>query len=386
MVVTSDSREATRERLRANEEQFRLLVEGVEDYAIFMLDPTGRVVTWNTGAQRIKGYRADEIIGQHFSRFYPEQDVRAGKTEFELKIAARDGRFEDEGWRLRKDGSRFWANVVITALRDSSGRLLGFAKVTRDLTDRRRLEEERLGRAKAEEALRLRDEFLSIASHELGTPLTALQLQLQGILYKIGTTDGEVGKQLQRASRSADRLAGLVATLLDVSRIATGRFELHLERFDLSQLAREVVEGLQDAALAAECELRLNTDHPLVGMWDRLRVEQMLSNLLSNAFKYAAGSPVSLSVLLQGDDAVVEVRDGGPGISEQNLHRIFDRFERAHPSRQYGGMGLGLYVTRQIAEAHGGAVVARNLPEGGACFTVRLPFTPIVKQQPAAPA
>jgi PAS domain S-box-containing protein len=351
-----------------------------------MLDPTGRVVTWNAGAQRIKGYRAEEIIGQHFSRFYPEQDVRAGKTEFELKEAAREGRFEDEGWRIRKDGSKFWANVIITALRGPSGVLLGYGKVTRDLTDRRRLEEERLGRAKLEEALRLRDEFLSIASHELRTPLTALQLQLQSILNKIETTDGEVGKQLQRASRSADRLSSLIATLLDVSRIATGRFELHLERFDLNQLAREVVDGLQDAALAADCELRLNVDRPLVGTWDRLRVEQVLSNLLSNAFKYAAGSPVSLSVLPQGDNAVIEVRDGGPGISEQNLHRIFDRFERAHPSNQYGGMGLGLYVTRQIVEAHAGAVVARNLPEGGACFTVRLPCMPELKQQPATPA
>jgi len=175
-TVLNESRPVVPER-RRSEDQFRLLVDGVQDYAIFMLDPTGHVATWNAGAARIKGYRADEIIGEHFSRFYPEEE-RAEKAERELEIATREGRFEEEGWRVRKDGSRFWANVILTALRSPSGVLLGYAKVTRDLSDRRRLEEERLGRGKAEEALRLRDEFLSIASHELRTPLTALQLRL----------------------------------------------------------------------------------------------------------------------------------------------------------------------------------------------------------------
>src|SRR5262249_15029824 len=147
------------EAAHQHEERFRLLVESIKDYAIFMLDADGLVSTWNVGAQRIKGYTADEIIGQHFSVFYPETDVRAAKTAEELAIAAREGRFEEEGWRLRKDGSRFWANVIITALRDRTGKLVGFAKVTRDLTDRRKLEQERLQLAHAQEALRLRDEF-----------------------------------------------------------------------------------------------------------------------------------------------------------------------------------------------------------------------------------
>ncbi len=144
--VTRDltERRASEETLRRSEERFRLLVETVKDYAIFMLDPQGRVATWNVGAQRIKGYDASEIVGQHFSRFYPEEDVRGGKCELELEGAARDGRFEDEGWRIRKDGSRFWANVVITALRERNGELVGFAKVTRDLTERRAAEQERL--------------------------------------------------------------------------------------------------------------------------------------------------------------------------------------------------------------------------------------------------
>jgi PAS domain S-box-containing protein len=378
----SESHQAAPERPRASEDQFRLLVEGVQDYAIFMLDPTGHVATWNAGAQRIKGYRAEEIIGRHFSCFYPEEDVRAGKTEMELEVAARQGRFEDEGWRVRQDGSTFWANVIITGLRSPSGKLLGYAKVTRDLTARKALEEERVARAKAEESLRLRDDFLSIASHELRTPLTALQLQLHGVRDRIGTTDELLAERMERAIHSADRLSRLVVTLLDVSRIATGRFELHLERLDLGDLVQDVMNGMQDAASAAKCELRVHVDRPLVGTWDRLRVEQILSNVLGNAFKYAPGAPVTVSARSAGDHAVLEICDGGPGIPEQLLGRIFGRFERGDASEPYGGMGLGLYVTKQIAEAHGGSADARSVPGSGACFTVRLPLAPA---QPAAP-
>ena len=214
------------DQLRASEARFRLLVEAVKDYAIFMLDPSGRVVTWNAGAQRIKGYDAREIIGQHFSQFYPAEDVRAGKCERELEGAARDGRFEDEGWRVRKDGTRFWANVVITALRAENGELVGFAKVTRDLTERRRLEQEQLRLGKAEEAIRLRDEFLSLAAHELKTPLTVLQMQLDTLSDRMDQSGQRVATKLQRAAQSSERLANLVESLLDVSRIATGRFAL----------------------------------------------------------------------------------------------------------------------------------------------------------------
>jgi PAS domain S-box-containing protein len=376
VVVVRDlsAQRRAEEALRLSDERFRMMVESVRDYAIFMLDPTGRVVTWNPGAERINGYRADEIIGEHFSRFYSEEEVRSGKCERELETAVREGRFEEEGWRVRKDGTRFWASVVITALHDQGGRLVGFAKVTRDLTQRRKMDEGRLLLAQAEESIRLRDEFLSIASHELKTPLTALQLQLQGVHRRMVDADPALASRIDRAVRSGQRLADLIEALLDVSRIATGRFELKRECFDLGATVHDVVERLAENAAREGSPLQVNAAPGLVGSWDRLRLEQVLVNLLSNAIKYGAGGPVEVTASAEQGEAVLRVTDHGPGVPEQDLQRIFGRFERASSLRNYGGLGLGLYVARQIVEAHGGTVSAHNLSAGGACFSVRLPL------------
>jgi PAS domain S-box-containing protein len=362
------------EALRQSEERLRLMIASVHDYAIFFLDAGGNVASWNPGAERIKGYRPDEILGVHFARFFTAEDVRAGKPDRELEQAASQGRFEDDAWRVRKDGSRFWANVVISAVRDGSGQLVGFTKVTRDLTERRRMEDERVRLAEAQAALRLRDEFLSIASHELKTPLTALQLQLQGLVDRL-TGDEALALKADKARRAGERLADLVETLLDVSRITTGRLRLNPEKFDLVESARDVMERFQETAAQAGCTLSLKTGGPVVGTWDRLRIEQIVTNLVANATKYAPGAPVEVSIESEGDAAVLEVRDGGRGLREDDLSRVFGRFERAGGTAA-GGMGLGLYITRQFAEAHGGTVSARNVDGGGACFTVALPLVP----------
>jgi PAS domain S-box-containing protein len=362
------------DQLRASEARFRLLVEAVKDYAIFMLDPSGRVMTWNAGAQRIKGYEARDIIGRHFSQFYEEDEIRAGKCERELEGATRDGRFEDEGWRVRKDGTRFWANVVITALRGENGELVGFAKVTRDLTDRRRLEQEQISLARAEEAIRLRDEFLSLAAHELKTPLTVLQLQLDTLHERVDDAGQRMSTKLQRAAQSSERLANLIESLLDVSRIATGRFALAIDEFDFADSVLRVVDGLRPSADRARCELLVDSVGPIVGAWDRLRLEQAMTNLLANAIKYGAGKPVRVAIRQHGAEVVLDVRDHGPGIPEPDLARIFERFERATSIRNYGGLGLGLYMIRAIVDAHGGTVTAENARDGGACFRVTLPL------------
>ena len=372
-AVTRDlsERRSAEENLRRSEDRFRLLVESVKDYAIFMLDPDGFIQTWNDGARRIKRYEAVEAIGKHMSMFYPPEDAAAGKPQRLLARAAEEGRVEDEGIRVRKDGSRFWADVSITALRDPHGKLLGFAKLTRDLTERKRAEEERLRLAQAEEALRLRDEFLGIASHELKTPLTAMQLQMEAARRGL---EGKSGHRLERALRSGMRLAELIETLLDVSRIVSGRLSLAPEPADLRDLAQEVVERMTPAAAHAGVPLSLDLDGPVPGRWDPLRMSQVITNLLSNAIKYGQGSPVSVALRRRAERAALEVSDGGPGIPPQDLERIFGRFERAASARNYGGLGLGLYVSRQIVEAHGGRIHAENRPEGGALFIVDLPL------------
>jgi PAS domain S-box-containing protein len=365
---------AADEALRQSEEKLRSMIASVRDYAFYMLDPSGTVVSWNPGAEQIKGYRAEEIVGQPFSRFFTPEAQAQGKPAKELERAAKEGRFEEEGWRIRKDGSRFWANVVMTPIRDGAQNLVGFVKITRDLTERRKTEEEQLKLIKAQEAIHLRDEFMSIASHELRTPLTALLLQLQSVREHVPPDHRKLVKGVDRAQRVGGRLAQLVEALLDVSRIATGRLKLSLEQFDLGDAAREITERLGDSAKAAGCELWVDAATSVRGRWDRLRIEQVLMNLIANSIKYAAGQPIQVSISRDADAAIIQVRDRGPGIPETELARIFERFERAASARHYGGMGLGLYVASQIAEAHGGAIVASNLRGSGACFTVRLPL------------
>ncbi|HEY1127174.1 MAG TPA: HAMP domain-containing sensor histidine kinase, partial [Actinomycetota bacterium] len=308
------------------------------------------------------------------SRFYTPEDMAAGLPQRLLEAAARDGRVENEGWRVRRDGSRFWADVVITALRDAEGRLQGYAKVTRDLTERKRAEEYRLRLIQAQEAIRLRDEFLSIASHELRTPLTSLQLQLQSIRQRLGATEVPLAQRLERATRSTERLAGLIDALLDVSRISSGTLSLNLQAIDLSEVARDVTEGLLQEASTAGCSVRLDAPVPVPGTWDQLRIEQVLINLLSNAFRHAPGQPLDVRVWQENGEARLTVEDRGPGIRPEDLERIFGRFERAAPARNYGGLGLGLYVSREIAQAHGGSIEAKNREGGGASFLLRLPL------------
>lgn len=357
-----------------NELRFTLLVESVTEYAIFMLDPSGRVATWNAGAQRIKGYEAREILGQHFSVFFDESDVRGGKCELELEVAERDGRKVDEGWRIRKDGTRFWANVVITAVRTSTGELVGFAKVTRDMTSNKRAEEQRVRLAAAEESIRVRDEFLIVASHELRTPVTALQLQLQSLALRMGTMETQTAQKVTRVARTVERLNDLVESLLDASQLTSGHVSLQREVFDADTALTEFIDELRDAATKAGCHLELVAEPRISVRWDRIRIGQVVTNLVANALKYGPAKPIVVKLARDGEDAVrIEVDDQGPGVPESDLSRIFERFERASSLRHHGGLGLGLYVAREIVEAHGGSITARNKSEGGACFVVSLP-------------
>jgi PAS domain S-box-containing protein len=365
---------------------FKLLVESVSDYAIFLLDPDGRVRTWNAGARRIKGYEATEIVGRSFALFYTPEDVRDDKPGRALREATAVGRWVDEGWRVRKDGSRFWASVVLTALRDDAGELVGIAKVTRDLTERRLAEEERArllaeeraARAAteaAEEALRARDTFLSIAAHELRTPLTALKGTTQLLL-----------RRARRGAIESERLIGALATvdrsadrneLLDVARIHAGQLPLTLRPLDLAALLAEIVA--QARYRTGGDRVRLSAAALPAVAADAGRLEQVLVNLLDNAIKYSpAGGEVTVTARAEDGGVAIAVTDSGIGLPPEAAESIFSPFGRATNAAASGlpGLGLGLFICRGIVEQHGGWIRATSPGEGqGTTVTCWLPGT-----------
>jgi len=381
----SERRQAER-AIQESEERFRLLVEGTQDYAIFILDPQGNVISWNTGAERIKGYRANEIIHKHFSCFYLPEDRERGWPQEELKRAAADGRFEDVGWRVRQDGSRFWANVIITALRDETGKLRGFSKITRDLTERRELERVKLQAELTADLSRRKDEFLAMLSHELRNPLAAMLNAVQ--LLNLQETRDPLQQQASAViERQVGRLARLVDDLLEASRVTTGRLQLQREHVDLRAVVEHAVETVQP--LMAQRRHELSVSMPSDAVWlfaDATRMEQVLVNLLNNAAKYTnEGGRVGLLLERKGEEARLQVRDNGMGIAPDLLPSVFDLFTQGtRPlDRSQGGLGVGLTIVRRIVELHGGSVAAQSAGHGqGSQFVVRLPLSP----SPAAPA
>ncbi|WP_223640723.1 ATP-binding protein [Corallococcus sp. EGB] len=531
-----------RREAAASANRFQALVEGVRDYALVLLDARGRVASWNPGAERIKGWSEAETLGRPTSLFYTSEDAAAGKPERELSRALQEGRLHMEGWRQRKDGSRFWAEVSITALRDEDGQPQGFSVVTRDITEQRRQErvqellaeagrvfhqsldpdltaaevarllvpevadgcilylltpagelrpravthiqpereaslwealrrfpprpgmppavwevmrtghsrldvevkvddlaasaetdehrvlierigigssmvvpllagsetlgafvlmtarghrrfvpadqvlvEELAGRAAlALENTRLLREareavdLIAVTAHDLGNPLHALQLLLTKLQRAQAAGRGEDLRQgLVAAHGQAQRLGQLLHNLLDLSRLSSGKRLLDAAPMDLGELAREVVERFADAAAEAGCDLRLEVEAGQVGHWDRVRLDRVMTNLVSNALKFGRGHPVTVSVsALDADHSRLRVRDEGVGIPQEAQRRVFERFERERAAKTKAGYGLGLYIARQLVEAHGGIIRVESVPGCGATFTVDLPRTP----------
>ncbi len=370
------------ERRAAEEEtrRFRLLVESVKDYAIFILDPDGRVATWNPGAERIKGYTAEEIIGQHFSIFYSDEDARSGRCDGELETAVREGRFEEEGFRYRKDRTRFWANVTITALRDPAGKLVGFAKVTRDLTERRQAEQtardlavERAALAEKASTQEFQERFLAILGHDLRNPLASIDMGAS--LLRQRTIDPATIRVLARMRSSAQRMTRMIEQILDLtrSRLATG-VEIYVDAMDLRDALAAIVGELLIAQPGREILL---VAPPLPGRWDRDRLEQVFSNLIGNALAYGdPAQPVTVSGSVSVGEVRVEVHNGGEPIPEDLQKSLFDPFRRGvRESRtaKTSGLGLGLYISSEIIRAHGGTIALRSDASSGTTFEITLP-------------
>lgn len=369
---------AREQALKDSEERFRLVVEGVRDYGIFALDPQGRVVSWNTGAERIKGWSADEILGCHFSTFYPE-DTRQTLPRRMLARAEADGRAEDEGWRLRKDGTRFWANVVITALRDDMGRLRGFSKVTRDITDRRRAEDAlRAAEAAAVTANAAKSAFLSRTSHELQTPLGAILGFAQLLDMDRARLTADQAAAVSQIRSAGRHLESLIDDVLDISSIESGQLALDIQTLDLSAVLDEALSLVQGEIEARNVtiERAAMPAQPVRG--DRRRLLQVMLNLLSNAAKYnREGGEIRLTFASEPDAFTVEILDQGSGLAPSDAERVFSPFDRLGQERLGAarGTGLGLALSRQLVEAMGGAIGYRSRPDGetGTLFWVRMP-------------
>jgi PAS domain S-box-containing protein len=417
--VTRDltERRAAEQAVRESEERFQLLMASVKDYAIYRLDPEGRVTTWNAGAENIKGYTAEEIIGKHFSIFYPPEERGGDKPQRELDTARREGEYEEEGWRVRKDGSRFWASIVLTPIRTANGELAGFAKVTRDLTERRAADQRMLETARqtateeaaraaaeqraqefralaeqlrsqaaelerrsieAESANRAKSEFLAAMSHELRTPLNAiggytqlLQMQLSGPLTP------EQSEQLERIQKSQQHLMGIINDILNFSRIEAGQVSYDIGPVPVHEVISSVVPMVAPQARLRNLRLEIGDCRPdLVARADRAKLEQILLNLLSNAVKFTVDGG-AIDVLCGGDNERVSmaVRDTGIGIPADQFEAIFAPFVQvgrglASPKE---GTGLGLAISRDLARAMQGDLAVVSREGAGSTFTVTLP-------------
>lgn len=360
------------EALRRSEERFRLLVEAVQDYAIFMLRTDGVVASWNLGAQRIKGYAAAEIVGQHFRVFYPPDLQAARHPEHELEWALRDGRYEEEGWRVRKDGTRFWANVVITAVHDPTGLHIGFTKVTRDMTERRELLDHLAAvNSRLQLSAEEQSQFLAVTAHELRTPVSVLS-GAAGLLAEHWPTltPDERAELFESMSSSALRLRRLLDELLTASRLQSGTIEFRLAPTPLASVLAAAVARAQGSNPGAQIVLSPPPPALLVRV-DPDRFAQAVDNLINNALRHGV-PPVHVSVLENGDRVEIRVSDAGRGVPSHLREQLFQRFATGEAA---SGTGLGLFIVRELARAHGGEATY-ELPASGrpsGTFVISLP-------------
>jgi PAS domain S-box-containing protein len=365
---------------REAEQQYRRLIEGVSDYAIYSLDANGHVTSWNAGARRLKGYETQEILGQHFSRFYENEDAKKGLPQHVLSTAAREGHFEGEGWRVRKDGTKFWSSVVVTPIRNEEGTLIGFSKITRDVSDRKALLD-KIQQHSEELELRIRQQeqtnseleaFSYSVSHDLRAPLRAIDGFSNIILEEFGENLPEQAKDyLHEVITAAGRMNRLVQDLLDYSRLA---------RIDLEAAPVNVAAAIEDACNQLDAEARsrisLDVDPALQVRAHAAVVRQAVFNLINNALKFTKPSTlpkVEVKACRRGKEVRIQVKDEGIGIAPQHRERVFQVFERLHNAEEYPGTGIGLAIVKRGITRMGGSIGLESELGKGSTFEIRLP-------------
>ena len=368
--------------LHETAEQFHILVDSVEEYAIYLLDQDGNIITWNTGAEKIKGYSTDEIIGKNFASFYTADDVAAGKPQRNLREAERRGYIRDQGLRVRKDGSTFEAEVVITALHDESGKIRGFSKVTRDITDQIRSREYEAEKIAAQKASKAKDDFLAALSHELRTPLTPALAAATYLRDNADKLPPEFVEDIDIIKRNVQLQARLIDDLLDLTRIARGKLHLELEDCDAHTIIKNALETASSAIAAKQLKISTQLEakrcHILA---DCIRLQQVFWNLINNAVKFTpTGGQITIETFNDKDGRFhFKIADTGIGIEPQRLTSLFQPFEQADASvtRQFGGLGLGLAISKRLVSLHQGKIEAESRGRSfGATFKVTLDALP----------
>jgi len=392
-IVDITTRKAAELQLRESEQRYSMLVDGVTDYAIYMLDPNGIVTSWNRGAERVKGYRAEEIVGKHFACLHTVEDQAANVPQQSLDIAARDGRYEAEAWRVRKDGSRFLASVVIDAVKDDDGRLIGFAKVTRDITGRvqaaRELEEARISlvQSRAEEALRrvqaelahvaraaTLGELIGSIGHEVNHPIATMVTNAQAALRWLAARPPDL-EEARQALASIIQAGKRASDVIERIRSLIKKAPPRLDRLDINDAIREIIELTRPETVKNKVSVRteLADGLPLI-QGDRVQLQQVVLNLIINAVEAMStvadeARDLLISTARAESGVLVTVRDTGPGLRAEDPERIFEPFHTSKPT----GLGIGLSISRSIIEAHGGRLWASANAPRGAIFQFTLP-------------
>lgn len=365
---------------REAEQRYRLLTEGVTDYAIYSLDKTGVITSWNAGAQRIKQYTTEEIIGKNFSQFYTREDAEAGLPAKVLETASREGHYEGEGWRVRKDGTRFWSSVVVTPIRDGAGTLLGFTKITRDISDRRNLMEQ-IKQHSGELELRIAESerinadleaFSYSVSHDLRAPLRAIEGFSDMILTDYGDQIPQPAVELlKNVMMAAGRMNALVQDLLSYGRLS----RIEIEPVSVAQAVSDAVSQIEERS---QDQVTVNVDPSLVVSAHLPTLTQSLFNVINNGLKfYLPGQAphVEVTAHRDGRNAVIEIKDEGIGIARQHQERIFMVFERLHTVEEYPGTGIGLAIVKRGINRMGGTIRVESEPGKGSSFYLALPIS-----------